>query len=187
MSGNNTDNFIWEKFKSGDKASFGDIYKTYAPVLINYGYKVTSDVALIEDSIQDLFVELWKSRERLSSTTSIKFYLFKALRLKIYRNLSNNSHSNSLEGNLTVSKTESQEDFIIQIEVEFLQTRKLAEVLGKLPPRQQEAINLRYFHNFSNEEIASIMGISYNSACKTLYAGLKNLKENLKETFIHFN
>ncbi len=187
MPANNADHFIWERFKSGDRASFAEIYKNYAPVLISYGHKITSDVELIEDSIQDLFVELWKSRERLSSTNSIKFYLFKALRLKIYRNLSNGATMNSLDSSTAVLQTESREHFIIQIEAEFLQTRQLMEVLGKLPPRQQEAINLRYLHDFTNDEIAAIMGISYNSACKTLYAGLKNLKENMKEAFIHFN
>lgn len=186
MLGRNADLLIWDKFKKGDKSSFSEIYQIYAPTLINYGYKVTSDVALIEDSIQDLFVELWRSREKLSKTDSIKFYLFKALRLKIYRNLSANGSGkmNSLDGHMTLLKSGSQEDFLIQVEGDLFKSRILKDVLQKLPLRQQEAINLRYFHSFSNEEIAAIMGISYNSACKTIYAGLKSLKENLKMAFV---
>src|SRR5690606_16061393 len=76
----------WCAFKKGDKKAFSTIYKAHIHDLLNYGYKVTSDRKLIEDSIQDLFLELWQNRERLSETTSIRFYLFKALRYKIVRN-----------------------------------------------------------------------------------------------------
>ncbi len=57
----------------------------YAPDLLNYGRKVTHDVALIEDSIHDLFIELWQSRANLTDTNSIKLYLVRSLRNKINR------------------------------------------------------------------------------------------------------
>ena len=56
----------------------------------------------------------------------------------------------------------------------------LKELISNLPKRQQEAINLRYYHNFSNEEIAQIMGVNYQSACKFVYTALKSLKLNLQ-------
>src|SRR5688500_7450186 len=78
---------LWSDFLQGDRTSFEGIYKQYIKDLLNYGYKVTCDRRLIEDSVQDLFFELWQSRGSLSRTTSIKFYLFRALRYKIVRNL----------------------------------------------------------------------------------------------------
>src|SRR5690606_10543545 len=76
----------WCAFKNGDRNAFAEIYRQQVRDLLNYGYKVTSDRRLIEDSIQDLFFELWKNRAGLSDTTSVRFYLFKALRFKIMRN-----------------------------------------------------------------------------------------------------
>lgn len=182
MKNNASKDKLWEAFKEGDKSAFEEIYREHTPRLLNYGSKISRNQSLVEDSIQDLFVELWKSRKNLSSTSSIKFYLFKALRFKIYRNQEESQLNTAepLEDYLYMFKSSSQEDAFIEMEVQSEQMKHLRETLDKLPARQREAINLRYFHNFSNEEIATIMGINYQSACKFIYAGLGNLKENLK-------
>ncbi len=179
----NSDSILWDKFKRGDKNAFKKIYQLHAQTLLNYGYKITHDTSLIEDSIQDLFVELWKSGAQLSATTSIKFYLFRALRWKINRNR-NNSHSNEmlpLEGYMALLKDAPYEEFLIELQESEFKVQHLLDKLKKLPARQREAINLRYFHNFVNEEVAQIMGISYNSASKVICAGLKNLRQYLKK------
>lgn len=63
-------------------------------------------------------------------------------------------------------QTEGQEDLFRQLRVGYQQ----------LSPRQQQAIDLRFIHNFSNEEIARIMDVNYQSACKFIYSGLKTLR-----------
>ena len=78
---------LWRAFKSGDQAAFARMYQCYSRVLYGYGFRVTHDAALIEDCIQDLFIELWRTRENLSDTTSIKFYLFRSLRRRISRTI----------------------------------------------------------------------------------------------------
>lgn len=172
----------WRAFKKGSREAFECIYREHIRDLLNYGYKVTTDRRIIEDSIQDLFVELWNGRETVSETTSVRFYLFKALRYKIVRNLK--SGGVFLLDELTEdceSMTESSyEHDLIALEVQSAQAANLRDLISTLPARQREAINLRYYHNFTNEEIAHIMGVNYQSACKFIYTGLKNLKRNLE-------
>ena len=182
MAEHKPNDLLWEGFKKGSRSAFEEIYRTNAPFLVDYGVKICNNVSLVEDSIQDLFIELWKSRKNLSSTTSIKFYLFKALRYKIYRALQEKKlkASEPVEEYLYRFKHASHEDVCIEMEVQSEQMKHLRDTLEKLPERQREAIILRYFHSFSNEEIANLMGVNYHSACKLLYAGLGNLKENLK-------
>lgn len=155
------------------------IYREHVRGLINYGYKVTSDRRIIEDSIQDLFVELWTHRQRLSETTSVRFYLFKALRYKIVRNVREEG-ADLLDHFYQADTEDSHEHQLIALEIQSQQTAHLRDLIANLPARQREAINLRYYHNFSNEEIAEIMGVNYQSACKFIYTGLKNLKKNLE-------
>ena len=173
----------WCAFKNGNKEAFAEIYREQVKDLLNYGYKVTSDRRLIEDSIQDLFFELWKNRSGLSDTTSVRFYLFKALRFKIMRNAKHSKVNDLLHfvESLTEGGAEaSHESYLIGMEVQSIQMANLKELIANLPKRQQEAINLRYYHNFSNEEIARIMGVNYQSACKFIYSALKSLKLNLQ-------
>jgi RNA polymerase sigma factor (sigma-70 family) len=183
MPGFNTqlDENIWRSFKSGDKTAFASLYRFYVGALLNYGNRISSDRALVEDSIQDLFCELWNSRQRISDPTSIKSYLFKALRYKIHRNSKANELSYSLDAKLFENlASPSHESKLIRFEVESLQMENLRSIIRQLPKRQQEAINLRYYHNFSNEEVASIMGVNYQSACNFIFSALRKLKLNLK-------
>lgn len=173
---------VWRSFKNGDKASFEKLYRLHAPSLLNYGYKISSNRVLIEDSIQDLFIELWQNRERVSETTSVKFYLFKALRYKVNRNLKLDGLLNlqDIEDHYNDLASPSHEAKLIGLEVQSLQMENLRTLISQLPKRQQEAINLRYYHNFSNEEVAQIMGVNYQSACNFIFSALKKLKLNLK-------
>jgi len=178
---------LWQSFKEGDRSAFEKIYRAHAKDLLAYGYKVVADKRLIEDSIQDLFFELWQSRENLRPTSSIKFYLFKALRYKMIRNAKANGIAfiNSFDEIDTDCNEFSHEQYLIDLEVRSFQTSHLQQIVAKLPKRQQEAINLRYYHNFSNDEIAEIMEVNYQSACKFIYSALKNLKSSFKIPFSH--
>lgn len=173
------ESLIWKAFKSGDKSAFSEIYKTHIQGLLNYGNKIRPDRQLVQDAVQDLFIELWNSRERLNDTSSIKFYLFRSLRNKLSR-FSNADHSSSLDDIYETLSDPSISFYIFENEIQLERIERLQKSILKLSRRQQEAINLRYFHDFNNEEIAEMMGLNYQSACKLIYGGLRFLKENIK-------
>ena len=172
---------LWYAFRQGDEAAFQQIYRLYARDLLNYGYKVTNDVPLIEDSIHDLFIELWQSRANLSDTDSIRFYLFRSLRNKINKT----RHRDLFFQASDIDTVHTADDFIIEntlIEHEQREQvhRQLRKSYDLLTPRQQEALNLRFYQHFSNEEIARIMGVNYQSACRFIYSALKTLREAVR-------
>jgi RNA polymerase sigma factor (sigma-70 family) len=171
---------LWNAFRNGDKRAFESIYRSHVKDLLAYGYKVIVDRRLIEDSVHDLFFELWQSRKNLSDTTSIKFYLFKALRYKMIRNarVSGMAIVHSIDEVENDAAAYSHEKHLIDIEEQSLQAIHLQNIIGRLPKRQQEAINLRFYHNFSNDQVAEILEVNYQSACKLIYGALKTLKAN---------
>ena len=171
---------LWNTFRAGNRTAFQRVYELYAKDLVSYGHKITSNVQLIEDSIHDLFIELWQSRESLSETDSIKFYLFRSLRNKIQRAQQRDVFYRASD--LTqLDELAMSDDFIetrlIKTEGQEHLLRQLQAGYEHLSPRQQQAIDLRFRHHFSNEEIARIMGVNYQSACKFIYSGLKTLRE----------
>ncbi|KAA9354063.1 RNA polymerase sigma factor [Larkinella humicola] len=172
---------LWYAFRQGDEAAFQQMYRLYARDLLNYGYKVTNDVPLIEDSIHDLFIELWQSRTNLSDTDSIRFYLFRSLRNKINKT----RHRDPFFQASDIDTVHTADDFIIENTlIEHEQREQVHQQLRKsydlLTPRQQEALNLRFYQHFSNEEIARIMGVNYQSACRFIYSALKTLREAVR-------
>lgn len=84
---NKNDQQVWIEFKQGSESAFAEIYNKFILPLYNYGERITPDRELIEDSIHDVFVDLWRQRDRIGHPDSIKFYLFKALKRKIIHSL----------------------------------------------------------------------------------------------------
>ena len=82
-----SDQEIWKAFKEGNEVAFAHIYNLYFSVLYRYGSQFSRDRNFIKDAIQDLFMELLRKRTRLSDTNSIKYYLFKSLKITIINKL----------------------------------------------------------------------------------------------------
>lgn len=172
-------NIEWARFKSGDINALESIYREHITSLINYGLKITDDLDLIKDSIQDLFVEIWKNRQNLADTDQPKFYLFRALRNKLSRALSRQSFVGEAELQLSSGALVTE-----YVELDFsakeqqIQLRgTIKQLLEKLPRRQQEAIYLRFYHNFPYESIASMMNMNYQSVLNLMQRALKSMRK----------
>jgi RNA polymerase sigma factor (sigma-70 family) len=170
-----SDQELWSAFKEGDRHAFSRIYQRHFRKLVSYGLKISADKDVVKDCIQDLFVELWETKRNLADVTSIQFYLLKSLRYKIIRHLTDRG-----EDTLDTIHYDIQEDNFEQVMVKeesnVLNYRNLDVAISLLPKRQREAVQLRYFHDMSNEQVAMIMGVNYQSACKFIYTALKSLR-----------
>ncbi|MES1160586.1 MAG: sigma-70 family RNA polymerase sigma factor [Bacteroidota bacterium] len=172
---------LWLQFKNGDREAFAAIYQQHSVSLIAYGMKLCPDPDLLKDQIQELFVELWHSRENLSLTKSVKFYLLKALRYKLIRQEKNNAarigidrRSVALSGKC---REEPVETSLIEKEIHESQMALLRKAIKDLSLRQQEIIQLRFYQGLSNEQIAELMNMNYQSVSNLLYRALCRLKD----------
>ncbi|MPR33225.1 RNA polymerase sigma factor [Salmonirosea aquatica] len=174
-----SDGTAWPAFEDGSKEAFEILYKAHIQSLIQYGYKITSDRSLIQDCIQDLFVELWQNRSSLGQVRSMKHYLLKSLRYKLIRALQKDT-TQTLDEVEVPDDSDTIENQILAQENSHRYAQQLAAALLQLPKRQKEAIHLRYFQELSNEEVAQMMGVNYQSACKFIYTALRTLRKKLQ-------
>ena len=172
---------LWEAFKGGNEEAFKYIYDTKVFALYSYGHRITSDNGLVEDCIQDLFADLWEKKDRLSSTNSIKFYLFKALRRRLLRRLTQESRTKTDTFPEDFQITLSQEARLIAQQVSKARLERLSQAMEKLSKRQKEIIYLKYYENLSFEEISATMAISVEATYNTLYKAMKSLRNSMKD------
>jgi RNA polymerase sigma-70 factor (ECF subfamily) len=143
--------------------------------------KLCPDQDILKDQIQELFVELWHSRENLSPTDSVKFYLLKALRYKLIRQ-EKNSHTRTTLARVSADlaaglREEPVETALIEKEIHESQMALLRKAVKGLTLRQQEIIQLRFYQGLSNEQIADLMNMNYQSVSNLLYRALCRLKD----------
>ena len=172
------DRALWTKVTEGDKEAFAFLYRTWFPALFRYGMKLQPDESLVKDCIHDLFVTLWLSRERLSSTDSIQFYLLASLKRRISAQLQKNAVDIFGEVPDTAETYASPEENIIREQAGRELQRKLVKVMGQLPPRQQEILHLRFYEGLSPQETADLMELSLNSSYVLLSKALNFLKKH---------
>jgi RNA polymerase sigma-70 factor (ECF subfamily) len=72
------------------------------------------------------------------------------------------------------------ESAIIDKEIADSQINILRKAIAVLSKRQQEAIQLRFYQGLSNDQIAELMEMNYQSVSNLLYTALCRIKKNLK-------
>lgn len=173
----------WSALKSGDRSAMDWVVRTFSQVLFNYGMKILPDREVVKDTIQDLFVDIWKNHSKLpATTTSPKFYLIGALRNKIVRIRDKNQKivSQVKEGDLQLYELPA-ESVMIAEQTELRNKLAIKDALSKLTDRQREVITLRYFEEMSLEEIANLLNINKQSVYNLVYSALISLKNNLPD------
>ena len=172
---------IWDSFKKGDEWALSYIYRRNCGILYNYGLKFTSDYALIEDTIQELFSGMIRNRQNLGNTDNILFYLLKSFKRNLLRRLQAKKRfepSDSIEGNSFDVIWSVEQDIILE---EFSQekTRILVLALQELSPREKEAVYLRFYMEQDYNVIADIMEISVESCRNLICKAIKSLRKSL--------
>jgi RNA polymerase sigma-70 factor (ECF subfamily) len=169
---------IWgDSFRQGNKNALAVLFERYYQILFQYGIKVCRDTELINDSLQDLFIEIWQQRQP-APLLSIQAYLIKALRYKLIRAAKKSQLTQSDPPDTPFEM--SHEHFMIQSEQDNANVKALIQQLNQLSPRQREIIFLRYYQRLSYREICEIMHIEYQVARNQLSMALKKLRTLVK-------
>jgi RNA polymerase sigma factor (sigma-70 family) len=171
------DSRIWGNLKSGDKAALGWIYSRYFDRLYNYGSRMTLDIGLTEDCIQDLFIEFWNNREKLSDVRHIQSYLYKSLRRKIVHRLQVNLRQPQYEdlSHFEVELSDKTHYLGLQLSIDI--RKRLMNLIEALSPKQKEAIFLIYFEGLTYEDAASIMELKIKTVYNLIHLAISKLRE----------
>lgn len=173
---------IWERFKTGDQEAFAILYNRYIDNLYNYGIKLCKDPNAVKDSLQDLFIELYLNREKISvSQENLKFYLLLALKRNLIKKLQTERKFSHEFGTVEFEPEYSIEFKLIEAERDDEISQKVRNALQQLPAKQKEAMYLRFNESLEYSEIAGLLEINIESVRKQVHRALKTIREIIKD------
>lgn len=186
-SSRESDEQLWGRFKTGDRQAFSRIYELQIDALFNYGKNFCKDEALILDSIQDLFVEIWNRKEHLGETDNIRYYLLKSLRRKLFT-----SHKDTQRRrfdwrhdshDMSVIFRQKAVDHFVESESDESEFRRnqITHAIEKLPDRQKEALFYVYYEELAYEEAASIMNVNIKTVYNFVWRAIETLRKKIKK------
>ena len=168
----------WSKLLNGDQEALAFFYTKYTDWLLRYGLSLTCNRELVQDAIQELFINIWNRRRNLSQPDSVKYYLMVSIRRIILKDIKNRRLSTDILPDEALSYKYG-EDLSIEIEEDLY--AQLQNAVRALPPRQQEVIFLKFFEKLNYEQIAAITGLDYQILRNTIYRAIKSLRHQLAE------
>ncbi|MCB0445339.1 MAG: RNA polymerase sigma-70 factor [Gelidibacter sp.] len=71
--------YLVNALKKGDANAYGFLMDTYYQKLCVYATSLTHDPNAAEDIVQNVFVKIWKKREKLKTEFSIQSFLYKSV------------------------------------------------------------------------------------------------------------
>jgi len=172
----------WDGFiRSGDMKALAIIYYGYFDFLYNYGRKFTPENCLIEDSIQNIFAGLIKSRKKLGEVNSVRQYLIVSFRHELFRQIKENRKlwHNVQHDDVRFIPEYSVEDEIILEESQSGVKKALLQSLQNLTSKQKEILFMRFDCRMSYEEISQTLEISVESCRTAIYRSVKSIKSEL--------
>jgi RNA polymerase sigma factor (sigma-70 family) len=177
---NKPDQDIWRAFNKGNEMAFNYIYRMYASAMFQYGAQLSRDEHILQDCIQNIFIDLRRKRGSLSEVQSIKAYLFKILQREVIRSINREKgtaySSRGLDEQFFPIEV-SHETKLIQDEYNFEKKQLIEDALNQLTVRQRQAILLLYEEGMSYKEVAEVMELNeVKSARKIVYRALASLK-----------
>jgi len=173
---------IWENFKAGDQSALSYVYFQYFHSMFQYGIKFKDDPEFIKDCIQDVFLKLIQAGEKLSPTDNIRFYLFRALKNAIYKEIGKSKKNELVEfETLKFDAPFTLEEELAEKENASNKEIALLKALKYLSDRQREIIYLRFDCSMEYDQICEMMQLKNDSARKLLFRAIKSLREIIED------
>ncbi len=176
---------IWDKFRAGDRQAFETIYYEFVDILFAYGSKLTPDRYLLEDSVQDLFIDIYTYGKSLRQPEYLEFYLFKTLKRIIIRKLKeidrfkmSGEITNNFELRFPVEEIEQDEKQLDD------RLRLLQKELLNLDVTKRELIFLKFNSGLTYKEIGKLLEINPETAKKQVYRLIKFMRGKFGASFL---
>jgi RNA polymerase sigma factor (sigma-70 family) len=169
---------LWHGLQQQDSASLSALYRLTYHDLLNFGMYFGFTATVTKDAINQIYADLWERGKNLPEVANIRSYLITALRRKLIKEFSRGERYTELT-DLEVDIEPSYEEIIVQGQEQEDLRNRLRQAIGQLTPRQRELIEMRFFRNKRNEEIAEETGMNINTVYNTLSSALKVLRQTL--------
>lgn len=151
----------------------------YAEKFYRVAFFILKDKDDAKDAVQDLYVKLWNSRDKLggvSKPLSYGILMMRNLCLDRLRKGKNYAMEQLDDGSELVSEAVMPDQKIIRRDT----FKDIERLVQELPEKQRKVVELRYFHEMEYDEISRVTGMSEINCRVLLSLAKKTLKRKIR-------
>lgn len=160
----------------GNERAFSEVVDHYAPVVYAQLLIYLKDIQRAEEVSQDIFMAIWRNREKLPAMENFPGYLYVSTRNKIL----------TVVKERVLATEEPPEDRLQSLLADPASVMEFKELMDgirrgidRLPARRKEVFMLSRQENLTYEEIAARLGLSKNTVKEHISEALAFLRDYL--------
>ena len=171
------------ELKNGSFQAFERLYNMYSGKLYNFIMRISSgNQYMAEEVVQSAFIRVWEVRERVEPESSLISFLCtiaKNLLMNMYQRQTVEYVYNEYLKNTGVDRDSQTEE---SIDLRFL-NEYIDSLAEELPAQRKKIFILSKRQNYTNKEIAEMMGISESTVATQLSLAVKFMREQLMKHY----
>ena len=171
------------ELKNGSFQAFERLYNMYSGKLYNFIMRISSgNQYMAEEVVQSAFIRVWEVRERVEPESSFISFLCtiaKNLLMNMYQRHTVEYVYNEYLKNTGVDRDSQTEE---SIDLRFL-NEYIDSLAEELPAQRKKIFILSKRQNYTNKEIAEMMGISESTVATQLSLAVKFMREQLMKHY----
>lgn len=195
------DSILVDLYRNGNLEAFGVVVERYSHYVFKVAYSILQDIPLSEDAVQDTFIKAMIGLQsgNYQENGTVKSWLVqiahnicidytrKLKRIPIDFSISSTEPFSQTiaSSSFTTSRPLNPEEILINKEEGDnleISSEEMFSLVSELPDVQKEVIMLRFFHDFSFQEVAEYQDVSINTALGRMRYALINLRKKIEET-----
>jgi RNA polymerase sigma factor (sigma-70 family) len=161
---------VGDRLREGDEAALEESYRRIGPLVRAYARRfVPTDDA--EDIVQVTFLELWRARRRYDPSRSLEGFILGIARDRAIDHLRRRRHDVVDVDQLRNLVGEDGRDLVERLAY----AAEVRQALHTLPDLQREAIEMSYFEQRTQAEIADRLGVPIGTVKARMSRGVHQL------------
>lgn len=157
--------------------AYEQAFHTYYPKFVRFANYIVKDLSVAKDLVQNVFMKVWRFRDRLDASLSIQNFLYVLTKREVLNFLRAKREFESLDAMLEEPLSELRPDGKADSSL-------LRKEVNKLPEKRRDVFIMSKFYGIPNKEIARMLSISEKTAERHITLAGKQLKEELEEKLL---
>jgi RNA polymerase sigma-70 factor (family 1) len=174
---------LLDELKAGCHDAFSYLFNIYYKDLVLFAGRFISSKDYCEDIVQFTFLKIWKERESIKISSSLKGYLLQSVKNKCIDEIRHNSvifqHQSYVEVNGVLDSLDT-ENYILYSDL----SKQLNVALASMPEVCRTPFTLNRFGNMNYKQIAKELNVSERTIEVRIGKALRLLRVSLKEFLI---
>lgn len=173
------DKLLVKQLMLGNDMAFRSLFDAYYPRIYAYSFSILKTKTLAEETVQDVFLKVWKNRECLNLNMSFRAYIFTIARNKAFSIISKATNDKKLREQIFYKSQKSYNPIETMLDNADCESLK-SKAINELPPKRKLIFLMSREEHKTYAEISDELKISISTVKGQMSKALQTIREVLK-------